>query len=354
MALYTSGKYRYRKRRSRRWFYYFVLLLILAAVAVFVYRKGYLNIIGNHQENESVLIRSSQPDKAEPIEDVIAKPQPKPQPKVEPVPEVVTAAENVVLQEPNSQIAQLLKQAMECINASPPRIIEARGRLNYLLDKPMSDHQQEYIKNTLSKLADQWLFSRRIYPQDDLCSTYRVKPGDRLGSISNQFKVPYDILMQINNISKPEALRAGDTIKVIKGPFNAKVYRSTFTMDLYLQDTFVRSFGVGLGQPGKETPTGLWRVKSDGRMIEPPWPDPVTGKILHSNDPEYALGSRWIGIEGIEDEAIGRTGFGIHGTKDPQTIGTASSRGCIRLHNGNAIIVYNVLMPVHSKIRVIE
>jgi len=54
--------------------------------------------------------------------------------------------------------------------------------------------------------------------------------------------------------------------------------------------------------------------------------------------------------EGTRDEK----GFGIHGTKEPESIGRASSRGCIRLHNGDAIKIYDMLVPVHSSVRVEE
>jgi len=103
-----------------------------------------------------------------------------------------------------------------------------------------------------------------------------------------------------------------------------------------------------------ETPTGLWRVKSDGKLISPTWTDPITGKTYEAEDPDYPLGSRWIGLEGIGGDAKGRTGFAIHGTKDPGQIGIAGSQGCIRLHNGNAILLYNLLVPVHSLVEVVE
>jgi len=56
----------------------------------------------------------------------------------------------------------------------------------------------------------------------------------------------------------------------------------------------------------------------------------------------------------LKGEALGRTGFAIHGTKDPDEIGVAKSRGCIRLHNGNAILVYNLMIPGKSKVEVVE
>jgi lipoprotein-anchoring transpeptidase ErfK/SrfK len=143
-------------------------------------------------------------------------------------------------------------------------------------------------------------------------------------------------------------------IKVINGPFHARVYRSTFTMDLYLQNTYIKSFLVGLGKAGMETPIGRWRAKEGGKLIQPIWTDPVSGKTYHPEDPDYPLGSRWIGLEGLEGAAVGKMGFAIHGTKNPEQIGTPGSQGCIRLHNGDAIQVYNLMMPGQSLVDVVD
>jgi lipoprotein-anchoring transpeptidase ErfK/SrfK len=218
----------------------------------------------------------------------------------------------------------------------------------------MQQRQRVFIKTKLSELAAKWLFSREVFPNDKLCSNYKVKSGDLLSNIGKNHNVPYQILQRVNNISRPELLRAGETIKVINGPFNARVFRSTFTMDLYLKNTFVRSFPVGLGKPGDETPTGLWIVESGGKLEKPPWTDPDTHRRYEPEDPDYPLGSRWIGLEGIKGAAKDREGFAIHGTKDPEEIGAATSRGCIRLHNGDAILVYEALIPVTSQVEVTD
>ncbi|MHC4322821.1 MAG: L,D-transpeptidase family protein, partial [Planctomycetota bacterium] len=250
--------------------------------------------------------------------------------------------------EPNPEAAALIAEAAALISEPPVKIVEARDRLNRALRMPMSAQQRLSVKNQLSELSDKWLFSRTILPDDPLSESYLVRSGDRLSTIGSKFKVPHEILMTVNKISRPEALQAGIAIKVIKGPFHAKVYRSTFTMDVYLQNTYVRSYRVGLGKPGMETPTGQWRVKSDGKLVKPPWTNPVDNKTYHPEDPDYPLGSRWIGLEGLSGAAKDRTGFAIHGTKDPDQIGMAGSQGCIRMHNGNAILVYNMLYPGQS------
>jgi LysM repeat protein len=256
--------------------------------------------------------------------------------------------------EANPKVEQLIADAMKHIDAKPAKIIEARDRLNETLPLAMSTQQRAFVKERLSELADKWLFSRTIFPEDRLCGAYEVEPGDLLTTIGKQFKVPYEILLEINNISRPEALQAGQTIKVINGPFHARIYRSSFTMDLYLQNSFVRSFPVGLGKPAMETPVGLWAVKAGGKLIKPSWTDPISGKSYESDDPDYPLGSRWVGLEGLSGDAVGRTGFAIHGTKKPDEIGTMGSQGCVRLHNGDAILVYNLLVPVHSRVEIVE
>jgi LysM repeat protein len=253
----------------------------------------------------------------------------------------------------SSVVSAQIAQAMELLNQPTPKVIEARDRLNELL--PLAQGQElVFIKGQLASLADKWLFSKVVYPEDKLCASYKVKPGDMLSTVGKQHNVPYEVLMQINNIAKPEALQAGVAIKVINGPFHARVYRSTFTMDLYLQNTYVKSFLVGLGKSGMETPTGRWRAKEGGKLIQPIWTDPVTGKTYHPEDPDYPLGSRWIGLEGLEGAAVGKTGFAIHGTKNPEQIGTPGSQGCIRLHNGDAILVYNLMMPGQSLVDVVD
>ena len=266
-----------------------------------------------------------------------------------------TDADNYVMPaDYNSRAAELIADGLRAIDANPSRIIEARTFFNDALPICQNPHQRAMVQKQLRELANKWLFSKTIFPEDKLCGSYKVQPGELLSNIGKRYNVPYEILMEINSISRPETLRAGQIIKVINGPFHARVHRSTFTMDLYLQNIYIKSFPVGLGQSGMETPLGFWLVKKDGKLIAPTWSDPVTGKLYNADDPDYPLGSRWIGLEGIKGDAVGREGFAIHGTKDPNEIGKASSRGCIRLHNGNAVLAYNLLMPGFSRVEVVE
>lgn len=250
--------------------------------------------------------------------------------------------------------AAIIAEITSLVNEKPARIIAARDKLNEMLSTSLSRQQSAFVKSEFANLAEKWLFNRTVLPNDTLCSNYKVEPGGRLARIGAEFKVPYQILMRINNITQPETLRAEETIKVINGPFHAKIYRSTFTMDLYLQDTFVRSFSVGLGAAGRETPTGLWRVKPGGKLISPIWTDPDTGIIYRGTDSDYPLGSRWIGLQGLKGAAEGRTGFAIHGTNSSGQTGQAISRGCIRMNDNDVKLVYDLLTPGLSQVVIVE
>jgi LysM repeat protein len=252
----------------------------------------------------------------------------------------------------NPRVAELFKDAQNCIAGG--KIITARNTLNDILNMSLDPPVRAAVKQQLGDLAQDWLFSRTIHLGDDLCSSYKVQSGEMLSQIAARHKVPYQFLMRINNISSEKSLRAEQVIKVVNGPFHAIVYSSAFTMDLYLQNVYVKSYEIGLGKAGHETPVGMWKAKVGGKMVKPTWTDPETGKTYHADDPDYPLGSGWIALDGTDSRTRGIEGIAIHGTNDETTIGTKSSRGCIRLYNGELIELYDMFEPGHSELRVVE
>jgi len=344
------------RRRTINWIYIIPVLLIVAVAIAFHY--GPFGKDKSTDETADITPEANVPEVNETEPKMVMEPEtefsPEPLPEPSPEPNLPDIAPVPDI-EPNPEAAALIVEATALLGEKPSRIIDAREKFNGALRMPMNVQQRVFVKDQLSELASKWLLSKTIIPDDKLCGSYKVKSGELLETIGKRYKVPWEILLEINKISRPEALQAGEAIKVINGPFHARVYRSTFTMDLYLQDnTFVRSFRVGLGEPETETPTGLWRVRSDGKAERPIWTDRATGKTYHPEDPDYPLGSRWIGLEGLKGNAKGREGFGIHGTKDPEQIGTTGSRGCIRMHNGEVILIYNLLVPNLSTVEVVE
>ena len=252
----------------------------------------------------------------------------------------------------NAEAEKLMIEAKKDIDAG--KIIAARDKLNSVLELKISSGTQRRIKAMMAALSERWLFSREMYADDELTETYLVQSGENFEGIGRRFLVPPELLMQINNIKIARNLPANKNIKIVKGPFNVVVHRDSSTMDIYLQRTYVRSYNIGTGRAGHETPIGKWQVKSGGKLKDKPdWTDPDTGIVYTKLSPDYPLGERWIAIKGLDEKTKLRTGFAFHGTKDPESIRKRSSRGCIRLYNGDVVELYNMLVSTHSKVNIL-
>jgi lipoprotein-anchoring transpeptidase ErfK/SrfK len=229
-------------------------------------------------------------------------------------------------------------------------VIAARQELNRMLVISRDPAERAELRRHLTRISDATIFSEKPRADDPLTATYTIQPGDYLITIGKKFDVPHEVIMMINGIDDATRIRAGHKIKVPRGPFNVTIHTSDFRLDVYLQDLYVRSFPVALGAE-RGTPEGRWMVKE--RLPNPTYYPPASAsdkRIIPPNDPTNPLGERWIGLEGIEGEALGRVGYGIHGTIEPESIGKAVSLGCIRMHNDDVAFLYRLLLPGRSTV----
>lgn len=230
------------------------------------------------------------------------------------------------------------------------QVIEARHELNAMLKSGLNESQADEARALLSRITDDTIFSRRRIPNDPLIDTYVIQPGDNLTTIGKKYDVPYEILMRINGIADPTKIRAEQRIKVLRGPFHARISAAQFRLDVYLQDLYVCSFPIGLGANGS-TPRGEWRVKD--RLPNPTYYPSASAeekRIIPADDPANPLGEHWIGLEGTSGETLGQRGFGIHGTIEPDSIGKAVSLGCVRMHNKDVEFLYGLMLPGRSNV----
>lgn len=228
------------------------------------------------------------------------------------------------------------------------QVIAARHELNRLLADSRGAREQAELRHHLERISLETIFSPQRWPDDPLIESYTVQSGDVLIRIGKRFHVPADVIMLLNGGT--DRIHAGQVLKVPRGPFNLRISLSQFRMDVYLQDLFVRSLPVGLGADGG-TPIGEWLVKN--RQINPtyyPPPSSSVKRIMPPGDPENPLGGRWIGLEGVAGAALGKTGYGIHGTIEPETIGKAASLGCIRMYNDDVAWVFKLVCAGQSRV----
>jgi len=227
--------------------------------------------------------------------------------------------------------------------------LAARSYLSEAFVLGTVEPDRSLLQAELTRIGNETIFSPRMAAGDPFAERYVVQPGDSLAKVAKTYKVSSDLLANINEIKDKNLIRAGQAIKVIKGPFHAVVDKSDFSLDVYLGKTFVKHFKVGLGADGS-TPTGVWRVGN--KLKNPTYYPPRGGKVIAADDPANPLGERWIGLEGVSGEAVGQLRYGVHGTIEPDSIGRSVSMGCLRMYNEDVEALYSYLIEGDSTITV--
>ena len=215
----------------------------------------------------------------------------------------------------------------------------------------LSDADLKTAKEMLNQINQRVIFSPERFDDGDYGGMETVKPGSSLGRIAANNEITPDLLMVVNNMKDPKKLQAGKGLKVLKGPFNAIVYKSAFTLELWQGSPgekgslYVMSFPVGIGKDDS-TPTGVWAVAS--KLKNPAYYSPRGEGVIAADDPKNPLGKFWIGLQGTEGKAVDKTSYGIHGTIDPDSIGKQASMGCIRLRDADIARVFESLVEWKS------
>lgn len=229
--------------------------------------------------------------------------------------------------------------------------ILARAHFSEAMNIGLSAKDELEAQAELRKLSRDIIFSPKALPGDLVSSYYTIVPGDTLRKIAKPHQITAELLARINNIPDVHRIQAGWRIKIIEGPFHARVSKSTHSLDVFLGHTFVERFKVGLGTEDS-TPNGLWQVKN--KLKNPTYYPPRGGNIVAASDPTNPLGERWIGLTGIEGEAVGLMRYGIHGTVEPDSIGKSVSMGCIRMYNDDVEFLFDLLVEGKSTVEIRE
>jgi lipoprotein-anchoring transpeptidase ErfK/SrfK len=186
-------------------------------------------------------------------------------------------------------------------------------------------HWRKAIKERLEKTANAIYFDSE--PQ--FLQPYTVKANDQFAVFAKRYNVPWQYLAKLNHVD-PKAIRPGQQLKVIKGPFAAIIELNGFLLTVHAYGYYVRSYPIGIGKDGA-TPLGKFTVL---KKVENPQYTGPNGQVIEGGTPSNPLGDRWLDL--------GKS-YGIHGTIDPNSIGKAESRGCIRLRNQDVEEVYDML-----------
>ncbi len=143
-------------------------------------------------------------------------------------------------------------------------------------------------------------------------------------------------------VTKPKVTRAQLAGKY---PKLLVLNRGGFKLNYYENLALKRSYTVAIGQQGYDTPVGLYRIQNKAvnaawSVPNKPWAGDKAGKLIPGGSAENPLKARWMGFF---------DGAGIHGTDQTASLGTAASRGCIRMAIPEVVELYDKI-PVSTPI----
>jgi lipoprotein-anchoring transpeptidase ErfK/SrfK len=115
------------------------------------------------------------------------------------------------------------------------------------------------------------------------------------------------------------------TSQVIVRPnyYRVDVARSAHQVRIYKDDVLVKTYAAAIGKADTPTPGGTYFIRV---LLQPPNPNGDYGPYAYGLSGYSAVLTNFNGGNGV---------IGIHGTNEPQVIGTDASHGCIRLRNAD-------------------
>ena len=195
------------------------------------------------------------------------------------------------------------------------------------------------LRPRLSELSQKVFFDPRGTTS---VSEYKAQPGDSLARIAKQQRTDWRFVQRLSGL-KNANVRVGQRLRVPTGEVRVVVFKRDFELGLLFDGRWLHGWDVATGKDGC-TPEAEFTIGN--KIVNPDWYSP-SGKVYPFGHEENVLGTRWLAFENTAEHQ----GFGIHGTKFPESIGSEASMGCIRLRNQEVEVLFD-LVPAGSKVRI--
>lgn len=263
-----------------------------------------------------------------------------------------TSAETPVQDEPSdgrrdvpekADPVQMLEQAQRF--EAKRSFAAAKRRYLDILQMPIDDKTRSDVERRVGKINTDLVMTPYAMPEK---VDYVVKRGDSVDKIAKKFGTTVDLIAMGNNLKNPNLIKAGDRLRIFTGKFRIRVSKSDIDLVVYMNGEFFKRYRVGTGKYGK-TPVGTFVLTE--KQKEPVWWHPA-GKSYQFGDPKNILGTRWMTLKATGDTPK-VSGYGIHGTWEPESIGKAESAGCVRMRNDDVEELYT-LLPEGTPVEIVE
>lgn len=180
----------------------------------------------------------------------------------------------------------------------------------------------------------------RFHCSEELLST--LNPNTKFNKISpgTEIIVPAVEPFQLENIQPTAATPENEALR----DRQIRVNLANRSLSVTHLATTLAVFPIAVGAPTLPTPKGKWHITGICLLPTYRWDQGVLNRGVRTNNfkmmppgPNNPVGVVWCGLN--------KPGIGIHGTNQPESIGSASSHGCIRLANWDAIRLANLVNP---------
>lgn len=242
-----------------------------------------------------------------------------------------------------SESAKLLEQAKKL--ESERKYVDARKSYQDLLKISLEAPLRTDVETRLGKLNTDLILTPYAMPEK---VEYIVQSGDSVDKIAKKVGATVELICKSNRMANPNLIKAGDRLRVFVGKFSIKVSKSNIDLVLSVDGQFFKRYNVGTGKFGR-TPVGTFVIND--KIKEPVWWTP-NGKSYPYGTKENILGTHWMSIRAT-GETPNISGYGIHGTWDPESIGKAESAGCIRMKNEDVEELFTIV-PVGTPVEIVE
>ncbi|NLB73509.1 MAG: L,D-transpeptidase family protein [Firmicutes bacterium] len=115
-------------------------------------------------------------------------------------------------------------------------------------------------------------------------------------------------------------------------PYWIRINIPAFTLTLFSGKSPVKTYPIAVGKPAAPSRIGTCEVVAKAKY--PTW-YPPDGKPPVPPGPDNPISCRWLGLSW--------SGYGIHGTNNPASIGKAVTLGCIRMHDEDVMELFDIV-----------
>lgn len=122
----------------------------------------------------------------------------------------------------------------------------------------------------------------------------------------------------LNNLEENSAFETSNTVEKQKNQYSIFIDVEDSKLFLLQSKTLIKKFSCAGGKYSTPSPIGFWKI-----ITKDTWGE--------------GFGGRWMGLN------VPWGKFGIHGTIYPNSIGWASSKGCIRMRNNDIKELYKIV-----------